>query len=150
MPRTDQSIFLSMIVLLVIACFSAYYANRKGRNPVAWFILGFLIGIFAPLILFFLSDLKETELTMTVSSPSPSLHPRPPPVDLKRQEEEDKLWYYLDLHHQQMGPVSVVALRELWNTGRLELKSYMWTEGMPQWERVNNLPILKEVLSKGG
>ncbi len=156
MPQIDQSLILSVILLFIIAVFSAYYANQKGRSPLAWFILGVFIGVFAPLILFFLSDLKDQKTkewpTMGTSSPDPSLHPQPPPpTDIKRREEEDKLWYYLDVNHQQMGPVSLFALRELWNTGRLELTGYVWTEGMPEWERVDKLPALKEALTtKGG
>ena len=59
MPHIDLSLLLSLILLLIIASFSAHYANQKGRNPIAWFIIGTIIGIFAPLILFFLSDLKD-------------------------------------------------------------------------------------------
>ena len=86
---------------------------------------------------------------MTVSAPDPSLQSYPPSINSKRQEEEDKLWYYLDVNHHQMGPVSIIALRELWNTGLLELTSYVWTEGMLQWEKVDDLSALKEALSKG-
>jgi hypothetical protein len=47
-----------------------------------------------------------------------------------------------------VGPVSIIALRELWNRGLLELNSYVWTDGMEKWEKVDHLPELKIVLNK--
>ncbi len=98
-------------------------------------------------------DENIEEPTMIISKPDPSLHDQlsqhlPIQEDLKRQAEEEKLWFYLDKDHHQVGPVSIIALRELWNTGRLELTSYVWSEGMDQWEKVDKLPELKVVLNK--
>lgn len=155
--QTETNLFLSFLVLLIIASLTAYYANRKGRNPVLWFIIGVLFGIFAPLILMLFPPVKNKESdqelpTMTILNPDPSLQyapeTPPSPSELKRQQEEDKLWYYLDQDHQQMGPVSIIALRELWNRGQLELNSYVWSEGMQQWEKVDNLPELKILLNR--
>jgi len=155
MAHTDTNLLLSFILLLVIASFTSYYANSKGRNPIIWFILGLLLGIFAPLILLFLAKVKPEGNgypTMTVSTPDPNLAhlPTPPstPAELKLQEEENKLWYYLDKDHQQIGPVSMVALRELWNRGQLDLNQYVWSEGMEKWEKVDSLPELKASLNK--
>jgi hypothetical protein len=158
MPQhTDFNMLLSFILLLVIASGTAYYASRKGRNPLLWFIIGVLLGAIAPLILLFFPTIKNEQKnngmpTMTVSQPDPNftpVSPTPPtPADLKRQDEEGRLWYYLDQDHQQVGPVSIIALRELWNRGLLELNSYVWTDGMEKWEKVDHLPELKIVLNK--
>lgn len=150
--HTDHDVLLSFILLLIIASFTAYYANRKGRNPLLWFIIGVLLGIFAPLILLFLSSVKPVDSdipTMSVSNPDPSLDQdqAPPQVNLQSSEEENKLWYYLDQNHQQIGPVSIIALRELWNRGQLEITSYVWSDGMEQWQKVDNLPDLKKSLN---
>jgi hypothetical protein len=155
MSHTDSNMLLSLLLLLIVASFTAYYANRKGRNPLLWFILGVLLGIFAPLILMFFSSIKNGRSdnglpTMTVSKPDPSLQhlPLAPTSEELKQQEENKLWYYLDQNHQQMGPVSIIALRELWNRGQLELNSYVWTDGMEKWEKVDNLSDLKAALNK--
>lgn len=154
--HSDPDVLLSFILLLIIASATAYYASKKGRNPLLWFIIGVLLGVFAPLILLFLSwmqsDQKNGESPgMTVSNPDPSLQNLPQiplEVDPAANEIENKLWYYLDQHHEQMGPVSVIALRDLWNHGQLELNSYVWSDGMDQWQKVDNLPQMKEVLNK--
>ncbi|MBA3722404.1 MAG: DUF4339 domain-containing protein [Parachlamydiaceae bacterium] len=152
MPTSDpnSNLLISFIILLIIAGLTSYYAEQKGRSPAAWFVIGILIGFFAPLILFFLPNLKKdetNEASMKVYTPpvsGNSTPPAPPP----RLEDENKLWYYLDQNHQQYGPVSIFALKELWDTGRLELTSYVWTEGMDKWEKVDNLPELKVALGK--
>lgn len=153
--HSDHNMLLTFILLLIIASFTSYYANRKGRNPLLWFIIGVLLGIFAPLILLFLSSVKNDQSndgmpTMTVSNPDPSLQQlsQAPTQEEPKRSEEDKLWYYLDQNHQQMGPVSIIALRELWNRGQLNLTSHVWTDGMEQWQKVDYLPELKNALNK--
>lgn len=157
MVNYDTSVLLSFILLLIIASFTAYYASRAGRNPMIWFAIGVLLGIFAPLLLFFLNSMKPQKgedgyPTMIVSPPDKAVANLPPhqpsPEELKLQEEENRLWYYLDQNHTQIGPVSVIALRDLWNRGMLEEKQYVWSEGMAQWEKVENLPELKAALNK--
>jgi hypothetical protein len=144
---TTGQLLFNVLLSFVIGFLTAQYAQTKGRNPTAWFALGFFFSVFAPLILLFLPSLKPDEPTMTVSTPPPD-RPIPPPIIPQISQEENQLWYYLDQQHEQKGPVSLVALRELWNTGRLELSTYVWSEGMVNWEIVDNLPKLKEALHK--
>lgn len=154
--HSDPNVLLSFILLLIIASATAYYANRKGRNPLLWFIIGVLLGIFAPLVLLFLSSVKteqnkEGQAIMTEPNQAVSLQnvpPKPIQETVKEINVESQLWYYLDQNHEQMGPVSVIALKELWNRGELELMSYVWADGMDQWQRIDTLPLLKDVLNK--
>lgn len=151
MPHYDLNLLPSFILLLMIAGLTAYYANTKGRNPLLWFIIGILLGIFAPILLFFFPQAKQEGdyPTMSVSNPDPSLEVKTPPKFLEEKKgQEDQLWFYLDENHQQMGPVSIIALRELWNRGSLDLNRYVWTEGMEKWEKVDQLPALIASLNR--
>lgn len=156
MPHIDLGTLLIFILYnIIVAGITAYYANLRGKNPLLWFVIGMVTGVFALLILLLFQPVKKEsekdELpTMTVLEPDPALKEASShePDELKLQEGEDKLWYYLDQNHQQVGPVSVIALRELWNRGQLELNHYVWTAGMQQWEKVNQLPELKLLLNK--
>lgn len=139
---------LSFILLLIIAGLTSYYAEKKGRNPAIWFVIGILLGFFAPIILYFLPSYKagEQEAVQKPLSPTPEVSQSTPV--LRPSVEQNKLWFYLDLNHKQYGPVSMIALKELWDTGQLELTSYVWSEGMEKWEKVDKLPDLKKELSK--
>lgn len=145
-PSTAQFV-VSFIVSTVFAFICAYYAEKKGRYPLGWFILGFLFTIFSLIVLFFLSPLKQEEAGSSTAVVKDELK-GPPPAPIEFTKEEDRLWYYLDQNHQQMGPVSMVALREEWNRGLLELNSYVWADGMEKWEKVDQLPELKAAFKR--
>ena len=149
MPEMDLNLLWGLVLLVAIASFTAYYANRRGREPLLWFAIGLLLGIFSPLILLLLPVVKKE------NGDSPRVDSPPESQDNEKvaegmMPEEDRLWYYLDQQHQQFGPVSIVALRALWNRGRLELTHYVWTEGMEKWEKVENMPDLHAVLNREG
>ena len=138
------NVWISFIILLIISSLTAYYAEKKGRSPLGWFILGILFSILAPLILYFLPSLKKESENNQIKPPS-----TPPASTLQSPIlPEDKLWFYLDKDHNQYGPVSIIALKELWDHGQLEITSYVWTEGMEKWHRVEHLEGLKQALHK--
>lgn len=154
---TNSELIFSTIMGIVFAFITAYYAEKKGRNVLGWFILGLLFTIFALLVIYFLPSLKdedESENSHIMSIPPQNQPPSfqsetliPLATDQIKQDE-NALWFYLDQNHKQIGPVSIFALREEWNRGLLELNSYVWTEGMEKWEKVDQLPHLKELLNK--
>lgn len=152
----DQTDMLySLIGLLIIAGLTAYYASRKGKNPLLWFVFGCLIGVIAPLILFFLTFLEKSSARNAVAAEKEEELPlNPLPIANTEenresvQEKFDTLWYYLDEEHQQIGPVSLIAIRELWHTGRLNLTSYVWAQGMPEWQKIEAIPELIPELNK--
>ena len=147
MQTSDHQIIFSLIMSFIIAGLTGYYAEQKGRSSIAWFIITLFISFIAPLILYFLpplNDIKEG-IIQPIDKPITLLQ-SPPQIPKDSDAVADKLWYYLDANHQQYGPVSLIALKELWDTARLDLNSYVWSEGMEKWERVESLPKLREAL----
>lgn len=146
-PTTGQLIIL-FLISTVFAFLCAYYAEKKARNPIIWFILGFLFSFYALVVLFFLSSIKneeEKQPTMTILPPDPDLKDKEtiyPLSTFEKYKEENQLWFYLDEDHQQTGPVSLIALRDLWNRGLLLINQYVWSEGMTKWEKIQDLPDL--------
>lgn len=142
-------LIISFIILFIISALTAIYAEKKGRSPIAWFLLGILFSFLAPLVLFLLPPLKKDTYPTDASLP-----PSPPktPEDKNYVEgnkflEEDRLWYYLDSSHNQFGPISVIGLRELWNRAQIKLNTYVWTAGMDKWETIENVPSLQRSLT---
>lgn len=134
---TATQLWISFAINLIIAGLTAYYAQKRGRNANGWFALGLLFSFFAPIALFLLPALGQ----QTEQSKTELLTPKAP-------GPEDKAWYYLDEHHQSRGPVSLVALQEEWNRGRLKLESYVWCDGMDKWQKVEETPDLHKALAR--
>lgn len=133
---------ISLLLLLFFAFLSAYIAKQRGRDPVAWFMIGILLGIFSPLLLMILKPLNpgqelegETEEheTLRISSSV-------------EESYANKEWFYLDLSRKQQGPVYFKALRLLWEEEKITSSTYVWTEGMSQWKRIRELPGFAESL----
>ncbi len=55
------ALFMSMgiMFLLSIPIITSRLANRMGRNPKKWFVIGLLLPVIATFILFLLPDLSE-------------------------------------------------------------------------------------------
>lgn len=153
MPSSEPNFLLSIIILFIISIGAAYYAEKKGRNPMIWFIIGLLISVFALIILYLLPPIErenEDEFEVKRNQGFSNYKPNSSLGETMSDKlpEEDTLWYYLDSNHAQFGPVSIVALKELWDTGRLNLESYVWSQGMENWKKVDELENLKKALNK--
>ncbi len=147
---------LSLFISTAVAGATAYLAHLKGRNPFLWFFFGIMFSFFAPLVLISM-DLFEkyqsglSQQSKSKSSSASSVNGEEGKKDLDQQKINplaEASWYYLDISHRQMGPVSIIALRELWNRGELDMMSYVWMSGMDQWEKVDHLPELKQLLNR--
>lgn len=54
-------ISIGILFMLSIPIITARLANRLGRNPKTWFVIGLVLPVIATFILFFLPDLSESE-----------------------------------------------------------------------------------------
>ena len=59
----------------------------------------------------------------------------------------DKEWYYLDTNRQQQGPVQFDRLKATWRDGKLTSETFVWSEGMDNWKKVDELPGFLETLT---
>lgn len=58
-----------------------------------------------------------------------------------------KEWFFLDAG-EQLGPFTVAVLREKAKAGRLQPRTYVWREGMPDWLRLETLPELRTLIEE--
>ena len=144
---SELAVSFMMSCLFAFAC--AHFAEKKNRSSLGWFILGFAFNLIALIALYFLSPLKklEKEKKMDRSSGLPPPFPIDTTEIVEENELKNALWFYLDDKHQSQGPVSLIALRELWATNGLTLRSYVWRASLPAWERVEKFPKLIELLN---
>jgi len=126
-----------LLVWLTFGYLSAHFAQKRGRNPGAWFFLGVLFGLIALAALFLLPPLNQKGEELPAEPRSLAPPERPPLPDQ---------WYYLDLKRQQRGPLSLEDLAVARDDGAVRPDTFLWTEGMESWQRLSELPDLREHL----
>lgn len=151
-----MSTLLTMILWMLMGIVTAYFANQRGRDPYIWFALGIFFGLLAMIALVLLPPLKSEEEMAIDERNKEIVERREKQVgeeeklesapDLQPQSVETKEWFYLDKSHQQQGPTSFFLINELWEGGDINVQTLVWTEGMPDWRKVGDVPDLHEVL----
>lgn len=133
---------ISLIVLwLCLGTATAYFANQRGRDPIVWFMLGMLLGFFGLLLVFLLPPLAEEE--PAVEAEYALLEQRGElSFGLSNQDFLVKDWFYYDHKQIRQGPVSFDKLKGLWKDGFLNEESYIWSEGMENWIRLEEVQNL--------
>lgn len=131
--------FVVIISWLLFGGASSYFASQRGRDPLAWFMIGMLLGILGLLLLFLLPPLEKGE-----KQPAPEdAESLPPPESLPGRLNQ---WFYLDKNRLQVGPLPFHQLKKDWDDGAIKLDTLVWSEGMGEWKQVAELPSLRELL----
>ncbi len=128
LPITPLTIASSALFGII----SAYFAYRQGRNPYVWFFIGLFFGMLGCFALLFS---KRTKKILKPSEKNP-LDDLP---SLSISEPTNKLWYYLDHTHQQIGPISHNALVSNFQEKKISLSTYVWNEDMTEWKTLEQL-----------
>lgn len=128
--------FSLFIMLLAVGMLCSHLAKRRGRNPRAWFLLGFLFGLIGLVILWLLPPIRPK---LRIPQPSSTPGPTTPLLEIRDPTHTDKLWYYLDDTHTQQGPMSIHALSQAWKEGKVKTKTYVWNENLTNWESLDQV-----------
>ena len=119
-----------LISSLAIGSISGYLASRKGRNPYAWFAIGFIFGLLGVLALFIISAPGKKSSKTPVAKPTPR-----PFID----GPIDRFWYYLDEERISQGPMSHNALTQAWQNGSIGSSTFVWHEDLNTWMPLQEL-----------
>lgn len=109
---------LALILGVVNGLLSAFYAQRRGKNPYLWFLLGFAFGLMGLLALFLFLRKKN-----------PRAESAAQPVTIA-----DTFWYYLDSNNQQQGPITPAAFQQALSDGAIREHTFVWNEQMEGWK----------------
>ena len=115
----------------------AWIAPKKGRHPVIWFALGVLFSVFAVGLLLVLPPVKKHKV-----QPKPTIIPM-------NSEVFNRVWFYLDQTNAQQGPVDFIHIAKSFSEKQLSKQSYVWAEGMENWEQINDIPEVVKELKPG-
>lgn len=84
--------------------------------------------------------IEAHKLDMNLGSSGVAQPPQLPPVDLQIQ-------YYIGVNGQQAGPFKMEQLRSLVSQGQMTPQTYVWTQGMPNWEFAGKVASLASLFN---
>ncbi|MEC7840458.1 MAG: DUF4339 domain-containing protein [Chlamydiota bacterium] len=134
-----MAVLLSVLVWLTLGYVTSRFAIQRGRDPVIWFGLGMLGGIFALAALFIMPAVDEEENKQEQAEPVSE-------IENKYSELEEAEWFYLGVDDIQKGPVDYEDLLLAWADGVVKEKTYVWREGMADWLHVEKVDSLLDKL----
>ena len=136
--------FLTVTMWIILGFVCAYYAKKQQRNPLLWFCIGLLLGIFGLIILLLLPLIQRLQKKSAAKKqPQPAVvtdvAPLSPLSSILDPLFENTLWYYMDQTSAQKGPMSFTALENDWKDGKLLTTSYIWNEKLTDWKLFSEL-----------
>jgi hypothetical protein len=142
-------LILSFIIWILIGIACAYFAYQKGRDPYIWFAIGIFLGIFGLLLLIILpAKSEEQDSASKAHATSSIIIDALPEAGRPHHDFLVKDWFYIDQTRQQTGPISFDQLKALWISRKITPSTFAWSEGMPEWKKIQELPeLLKQLHS---
>jgi hypothetical protein len=107
---------------------SGYLAYKRNKNPYLWFFIGFCFGLIG--IAFFFLPKKK------------AIVKRKPALILKGPS--DKLWFYLDSSHKQIGPISYSAIAKAFSQQLISLDTFVWHETLTDWKKLGDFIVSEQ------
>ena len=114
-----------MCLWIIQGAITAYIAHKKGRNPYLWFPIGCFFGVFGIMAIIFVKPVVRKQAETPQQAPVRRL--------------PHFLWYYLDDQSKQHGPMSSNALETEVQQGKLSPSTYVWREGMAEWQKLDQV-----------
>lgn len=144
-----MEILFTLVILFCVAWINWILAEKKGRNPHVWFIVGLFFGFLSLLILWLLPSLKQTKgESDLVPVPEPVLEIKPTSDTASHAQWASDRWYYVSLEGVQMGPIDFSLVQEMMKDNRVRPETYLWCEGMENWKRCRDLSFGQKLLVK--
>lgn len=140
----DTNLLISLVFWVLISTANAYFAYQRGRDPYFWFLMGVLFGALALIVLLFLPDLSKEPKT-----PDVIIEEAQPLIDTPEKIDHSYLvkdWYYLDSSANQYGPIRFETLKEIWMEDKIQGSTFVWSDGMDKWLRIEEIPELHGAL----
>ena len=133
-----MSLYIPVIIFWIFCgLLASYIAEKRNRNRLAWFWIGFAGSLFGVALAFILPPLRKRKQQRNAPRPLP----RPPEATLKT-------WFYITPSKETVGPLEFSELLNVWKKQTINEETYVWAEDLDSWKQICNLPELKALLPK--
>jgi len=139
-----MNMILTIFFWLLIGVSTAYFAQQRGRNPYIWFAIGIFFGLLGLLFVFLLPVVNANE----ESDSNVDKESFAPLLPQKNHEFLINDWFYLDSQNKQQGPISFNALKKMLEEEEIKRSTFVWSEGMPDWKKIEEFGELKDFLEE--
>jgi len=137
--------WLPMAISIVMGCICAVLALPRGRSPLGWFLIGFILGWIGLILIFILPSLSLE--SKPEESPPIEAEVEQKPVQESSFEQTDG-WFYLDQKKEVCGPFSFETIKEKWGAGDLSGNSWVWNETIAEWKKISQIKEMWEWLQE--
>ena len=122
----------ALLVGSITGLISAYFAYRRHRSPLFWFLIGFFFGLLGVIAFFLAPSSKKKRVPSHLEQPNPVPQPY-------LFGPSDKFWYYLNEAREQIGPLSHHGITNAWKEGKLSSATFIWHEELSEWKPLQEL-----------
>lgn len=137
-----MQMLIVLIFWLIFGSIASYLAKGRGRDPVAWFFLGVGLQLIALIILYMLPPLNKSDhdasLELNEDQQMAEFEFPDPAKDLYVKE-----WFFVNSDRLAQGPFSFDEMQQKWADGFMGRQTYVWSEGMVDWRRIDNFPVFE-------
>lgn len=148
LERIKLYMYMIILVGLLFAGLTAYFAKVRGRNPITWFFIGIMLGVLGLLLVLLLpAQTKQgegrqrevapanlSEVHSEAASPIDNARNLPP---IKRIPTSSSIqWYYVDENQNITGPLKIDALRKEFALKKADITTYIWCEEFEDWTQL--------------
>lgn len=152
----SQMVIFTFISGVILGALCFYIAKKRGsRRPLLWFVVGLLCGVVGLLILLALPNKKRSAAQTAFVNSSPLLVDKEVGDRMAITNEPEITpsinaypWYYIDRELKKQGPIDLLTLKRAWKQGKISQESYLWTDGMSDWEILENLSDIQKELNR--
>lgn len=101
---------LSFVIFLLFGVICSFVAKQKGRDPVAWYILGMLFCLLALIVLFLLPPLhaQQEDIEENEDQKLSGIQPEDKNANSYPQNE----WFYIGEEKRAQGPIAFDLLKK--------------------------------------
>ena len=139
--------WLNVVIWVVLGSLAAVSASLRGRSPLAWFLIGSLLGWYGLLLLFILPPISAEGTVPSKPSGTPALAPKIP-AEQPQEFAPAGEWYFLDGAKTICGPLTPQMLKDKWKNGVLFSETWVWSDSIVDWKKIAQVQLLLDWLRK--
>ena len=121
---------ISIIFWAACGLTCAVWAEKKGKNPYLWFLVGLFFSVAGVVIAYFKLRRK---------TPINPAKKQPDRFPLSENYGKTRLWFIIEKNNEVSNSMSFYALKKKFDEKLIDESTYVWMEALPDWQRLGTV-----------